>query len=121
VIGHLRWAGETLRAGVSAAAQQWGVGEHFQVLGHPANLIYATKDDDGRPSQSFRTLFLQETIRRGVLAPSLVVSYAHGEEEISRTIEAVSGALEIYRRALEDGVEHHLVGRPVQPVFRRQS
>ena len=121
VIGHLRWAGETLRAGVSAAAQQRGVGEHFQVLGHPANLIYATKDDDGRPSQSFRTLFLQETIRRGVLAPSLVVSYAHGEEEISRTIEAVSGALEIYRRALEDGVEHHLVGRPVQPVFRRQS
>ena len=56
-----------------------------------------------------------------MLAPSLVVSYAHGEEEISRTIEAVSGALEIYRRALEDGVEHHLVGRPVQPVFRRQS
>jgi glutamate-1-semialdehyde 2,1-aminomutase len=62
---------------------------------------------------------LQETIRRGVLMPSLVVSYSHSDEDIDRTVEAVDGALRIYRRALEDGVEHHLVGRPSQMVYRR--
>ena len=65
-----------------------------------------------------RTLFLQETIRRGVLMPSLVVSYSHGDDDIDRTVEAIDGALAIYRRALDDGVERHLVGRPSQTVYR---
>ena len=71
------------------------------------------------PSQSFRSLFLQETIRRGVLAPSLVVSYTHQDEDIAKTLDAIDGALKVYRRALEDGVENYLVGRPSEIVFRR--
>jgi glutamate-1-semialdehyde 2,1-aminomutase len=51
--------------------------------------------------------------------PSLVVNHAHGDAEVDRTIEAIGEALVVYRRALEDGVERHLVGRPVQPVFRK--
>jgi glutamate-1-semialdehyde 2,1-aminomutase len=51
--------------------------------------------------------------------PSLVVSYAHSDEDIDRTVEAFDGALRIYSRALEDGVERHLVGRPSQMVYRR--
>jgi glutamate-1-semialdehyde 2,1-aminomutase len=66
----------------------------------------------------FRALFLQELIRRGVLAPSFVVSSSHSDEDIDRTIEAVAGALAVYRRALDEGPERHLIGRPVQPVFR---
>jgi glutamate-1-semialdehyde 2,1-aminomutase len=65
-----------------------------------------------------RTLFLQETLKRGVLAPSLVVSYAHRETDIDQTLDAIDGALSIYARALEDGVESYLVGRPSKPVFR---
>jgi len=119
VVGHLKWAGETLRATVSESARELGIEGHFEVLGNPANLIYATRDAAGRPSQSFRTLFLQETIRRGVLAPSFVVNLGHGQDEIERTVDAVRGALEIYGRALEDGVDAHLTSRAVQPVFRR--
>jgi glutamate-1-semialdehyde 2,1-aminomutase len=50
--------------------------------------------------------------------PSLVANFSHGPDEVDRTIEAVAGALGVYRRALEDGVETYLVGRPVKPVFR---
>jgi glutamate-1-semialdehyde 2,1-aminomutase len=89
------------------------------VLGNPANLVYFTRDREGLPSQPFRTLFLQELIRRGVLAPSFVVSYAHRNEDVDRTVDAVAEALAVYRRALDDGVEHYLVGRAVKPVFRR--
>ncbi|PYF04839.1 glutamate-1-semialdehyde 2,1-aminomutase [Rhodopseudomonas faecalis] len=118
VVETLARQGERLRAGVEAAAERHGVSEYFQLRGPPCNLVYICRDHDGAPSQLFRTLFLQETIRRGVLAPSLVVSYSHGDAEIDHTIDAVDGALGIYRRALEDGVEAHLVGRPVRPVFR---
>ena len=61
---------------------------------------------------------LQELLRRGILASSLVVNYSHTEADIDRTIEAFGEAFVIYRRALEDGIEHYLAGRPVKPVFR---
>jgi len=119
VVGHMRRVGEALRDGIGRAARERGLEKHVQVLGHPANLVYATRDAEGNPSQPFRTLFLQETIRRGLLMPSLVVNYSHRDEEVRRTVEGVAGALDVYRRALDEGVERHLVGRPVKPVFRK--
>ena len=73
----------------------------------PCCLSYATLDQDGRPSQALRTLFLQETIRRGVLMPSLVVSYSHTDADIDLTIEAIDQALAVYRQALDHGVERY--------------
>ncbi len=118
VVGILERQGERLRQGVEAAAREAGVAGHFSVRGRPQNLVYATKDGAGHPSQAFRALFLQELIRRGVIAPSFVVSAAHDDAEVDRTVEAVAGALAVYRRALEEGVERYLVGRPVKPVWR---
>ncbi|HTS81526.1 MAG TPA: glutamate-1-semialdehyde 2,1-aminomutase [Myxococcaceae bacterium] len=118
VVGQLRAAGERLRSGLGEAAAAHGLSRQFEVLGNPANLVYATRDASGAPSQPFRTLFLQETIRRGLLMPSLVVNQAHGPAEIQQTLEGVAEALGTYRRAVDDGVERHLVGRSVKPVFR---
>jgi glutamate-1-semialdehyde 2,1-aminomutase len=121
VVAILERQGERLRRGVEAAARDAGVAGHFVARGRPQNLIYATHDAAGEPSQAFRTLFLQELIRRGVIAPSFVVSAAHSDADVDRSIEAVSGALGVYRRALEDGVERYLVGRPVKPVWRTHN
>ena len=119
VIEVLYRQGERLRDGVEEAARASGVEPYFGVVGNPTNLVYVTRDRAGRPSQHFRALFLQELIRRGVLAPSFVVSYSHRDEDIDATVDAVAEALAVYRRALDDGVERHLVGCPVKPVFRR--
>jgi glutamate-1-semialdehyde 2,1-aminomutase len=119
VVDVLRAQGERLQRGVTEAVRASGVEGHFGVLGNPANLVYFTRDRDGQPSQPFRTLFLQELIRRGVLAPSFVVSYAHQNDDIDRTVDAVAEALAVYRRALDGAVEQYLIGRAVKPVFRR--
>ena len=119
VIGRLYCQGERLRAGIEQSIRENHLEGYFSVAGRPSNLIYITRDSEGKRSQSFRTLFLQETIRRGVLAPSFVVSFAHQDEDIRRTVEAVHEALGIYRHAIDHGIEHYLNGRPVQPVFRR--
>ena len=87
--------------------------------GRDCNLQFATLDGDSRPSQGFRTLFLQEMLARGIIAPSFVVSYSHDTADIDATIAAVGEILEIYRRALDDGLDRHLRGRPVKPVYRR--
>ena len=96
-----------------------GLSQYVKIVGKPCCLAYATLDRAGQSSQAFRTLFLQETIRAGILMPSLVVSYSHTDADIDRTLEAMDGALEVYGRALEDGVERYLVGRPSQVVYRR--
>jgi glutamate-1-semialdehyde 2,1-aminomutase len=95
------------------------LGGFFEVVGRPCNLVFATYDQNRERSQSFRTLFMQELIRRGVIAPSFVVSFSHGDNDIDRTAEAVHEALSVYRKALEEGVEKYLEGRPVKPVNRR--
>jgi glutamate-1-semialdehyde 2,1-aminomutase len=121
VIPHLRLQGLRLKAGIEQAVGRHGLQRFVGVTGHPACLSYFTRDEKGRASQAFRTLLLQETIRRGVIAPSLVVSYTHGNDEIDQTIEAFDGALGIYRLALDHGVENYLVGRPSDVVFRRYN
>lgn len=119
VIEHLYRQGERLRRGVAQAIDANGLAGRFEVLGRPCNLIYTTRDADGERSQAFRTLFLQETIKRGVIAPSFVVSYAHRDRDVDRTVSIVGEALEVYRKALEDGVDRYLVGPSVKPVNRR--
>jgi glutamate-1-semialdehyde 2,1-aminomutase len=121
VVETLERQGQRLKTGIESAVARHGLGVYFQLAGRPANLVYACRDREGTPSQIFRTLFLQETIRRGVLAPSLVVSYSHSDEDIDQTVEAIDGALTVYARALEDGPEVYLVGRPVQPVFGKRD
>lgn len=118
VVEHLHEQGRNLRVGVNQAICHLGLEEYVQVIGRPCNLVYVTRDQSGQRSQPFRTLFLQETIKRGLLMPSLVVSYSHSAADIQQTIDAVSEALVVYRRALEEGIDKYLVGRPVAPVFR---
>jgi glutamate-1-semialdehyde 2,1-aminomutase len=97
------------------------VERHFSVEGRDCNLIFVTKDRDGQRSQPFRTLFMQELIHRGIIGPSFVISYSHTEDDVDRTIEAADAALEIYARALTDGVEAYLEGPSVKPVFRPRA
>jgi glutamate-1-semialdehyde 2,1-aminomutase len=120
VVAHLQRQGERLRAGFEAAAAAHGLGDLVRVAGRACSLAFATHGPDGAPCQGFRALFLQELIARGVLAPSFVISYAHRAEDVDRTLEAVDGALGVYRRAIDArSVERFLVGPPTKLVFRR--
>jgi glutamate-1-semialdehyde 2,1-aminomutase len=118
VVEHLHAAGRRLADGVRQASREHGLTDYVGVAGRDANLIYFTKDAEGNRSQPFRTLFLQEMIRHGVIAPSFVVSYSHTDADIDKTLDAVDATLAVYAKALSDGVERYLVGRPVKPVFR---
>jgi glutamate-1-semialdehyde 2,1-aminomutase len=119
VIETLHATGHRLRKGYTEVAAAHGLTGYVDLVSHDSNLLFTTKDADKRPSQPFRTLFMQEMIKRGVIAPSLVVSYSHSNDDIDRTIEAAGEAFAVYRKALENGVENYLESRPVKPVFRR--
>jgi glutamate-1-semialdehyde 2,1-aminomutase len=120
VIEHLHRQGDRLAKGVNQAIGRHGLQKHVELSGRACNLLFGTRGPDGKPSQSFRTLFLQETLRRGIIIPSLVVSYSHTDQDIDRTIDAIDGALGVYAKALEAGSAAELAGRPSRTVFDRK-
>lgn len=121
VIDFLWRQGQRLAAGVQKSIAEHHLEGYFEVLGKPCCLVYATRDESKRNSQAFRALFLQETIKRGLLAPSLIVSFSHSDADIDCTVEIIHEALAVYRKALEQGIDKYLVGRPVKPVYRAHN
>jgi glutamate-1-semialdehyde 2,1-aminomutase len=114
--------GARLAAGVRAAAAGAGVADHVLVRGRHSNLVFATLDAQGRPSQPYRTLFLRELMKGGVIGPSFVVSSALSEVDIEHTVDAVARACGVYRKALDAGDPTPWTGgRPVKPPIRRYT
>lgn len=121
VIDYLYRQGTRLADGIRQITEELRLDEYFAVTGRPCNLIYVTRDQEKSPSQAFRTLFLQELIKRGVLAPSFVVSFSHTDQDIDLTVQRIAESLDIYKRALNEGIDKYLVGSPVKPVARKYN
>jgi glutamate-1-semialdehyde 2,1-aminomutase len=117
----LQQIGGELRRDVEEVVADAGLSSYFQLRGRDCNLSYVARDDQGQPSQEFRTLVLQEFVERGILAPSFVVCAAHDSAAIRQAVDAVTELMPVYRRALEDGIGTVLRGRPVRPAFRRRG
>jgi len=119
VVGLMERQGSKLAEAVNRAALEQGLQDHVAVRGRPSCLVYTTKDAEGRPSQAYRSLFMQELLDHGVLGQSFVISAAHSDEDVSETLSAVQAALTVYGRAIAEGTtERWLRGRPVAPALR---
>ena len=119
VVAVMEQQGRKLASAVNEVARELGLEDRFSVVGRPSCLVFVTRGPSGTPSQEFRTLFLQEMLERGVLAQSFVVSAAHSDDDIGLTVDAVRGALKVYRTAIDAGSTDGLLrGRPVAPALR---
>lgn len=121
VIGRLYEQGDKLKKGISKAASDLGIQEHVKIIGPSCCSAYTTLDYSLNPSQAFRTLFLQETLKRGLMMPSTVVSYSHSDVDIETTVDKIYEALIVYRKALTEGIDKYLKGRAVKPVWRKYN
>ncbi len=121
VSARLHQIGGELRRRVEEVVADAGLSSYFQLRGRDCNLVYVARDSAGEPSQAFRTLVLQEFVDRGILAPSFVVCAAHDPAAIGQAVDAVAELMPVYRRALEDGIDQVLRGRPVRPTIRARG
>jgi glutamate-1-semialdehyde 2,1-aminomutase len=121
VVETLHEKGDRLRADLDAAAQELGIADYFHTVGRSSNLQYVTRDLTGQPSQPFRTLFLQEMVGRGIIAPTFVMSVSHDDDDLDYTVEAAAEALAVYAKALESGVDRFLRGPAVKSTYREYN
>jgi len=120
IIAHFWRTGQALMDGVRAAARDVGAEKYVEVSGYSVKPAFAFKDETGQVSMIARTLFLQETIARGLLMPYVVPSYAHKKETIDFAIDCIRDALDVMKKAAEGpGMAAAIEGGVVKPVFRK--
>ncbi len=112
--------GRWLQDGFNSLAQEAGLAERFQCIGHPSWSLLKFRDANGTDSLLERSLFQQETVKRGVL---LMVTHnltaAHDNGAIERTLETYAAVFKTLASWLSEPYpERFLEGPVIQPVFR---
>jgi glutamate-1-semialdehyde aminotransferase len=100
--------------------KEQNVEEYITVI--PAEWLpaFAFKNKNGEISSGYRTLFLQEMIKRGVLFQGIFLSsLSHTDDDIYYFAKAFQESVKIYSKALAEGYEKYLIGSPAKAVFRK--
>lgn len=116
------WAqGRKLKDGYNKLARVFGMERHTECIGLPPRTVIVFKDEMGSESLTLKSLFQQESLKRGVLfTGGQNMCYSHSNLDVTRTLRVYQAALGILARAIkDDNVMAQLAGDPVQPVFRR--
>jgi len=122
VLGHQRrliaQAADGFRRAVSARALDGYIDVHAAAW----RVVTVYRDREKRVSPAFRTLMLQEMIRRGALFQGIFMAcYEHTDADVAALVAAFDQSCGVYAEALAHGVERHLVGQPTRPVFRKYN
>lgn len=121
-IQHFWKIGKELSIGVEKIAMDVGAQKFVKVGGYSVKPSFSFCDESGMPSMVARTLFLQETIKRGLMMPYVVPSLAHKSEDIDFALECIRGALIKMKSAAEGpGMMSEISGDLVKPVFRKYN
>ena len=122
IIEHFWQTGKSLIDGIREAALEVGAERYITMFGYDVKPGFIIKDENGNQSSSARTLFLQETIKRGLLMPYIVPSYSHKANDIKFAIDCIRDALIVIKEAAEGpGIRSQLDGSDVKPVFRKYN
>ncbi len=121
VTDHIWKIGKELTDGLTAVAKDVGVGEYFYIQGAACSPNFVVCDKDKKPSLEHRTVFCQEMLRQGILMTYLSIAYEHGEQEVTKTLEAARRAMKVYADSLQGNVRKIIEGNVIKPVFRKYN
>lgn len=121
VVSRLSEYGKNLIDGANKISEELGLQDYFYFYGFPESPAYICKNSLKEICLKFRTLFLQEMVKNKILITYVAISYSHKEKELEKTLSAIRKSLQIYKLALEEGIEKYLEGRPIKPVFRKYN
>ena len=96
-----------------------GINEYFNFSGIACSPLFNCLDNNKNNSLEFRTLFIQEMLKHGILMPWVSIAYRHSDKTLKKTLIAMEKTLYVYKKALKYGVKNFLKGHVIKPVFRR--
>jgi len=119
VISHIWNEGRKLFQGFNKLAEEMGL--NAECIGFPIRLKPIFRDANNMESMEIKGLFLQETVKRGILSGhyDMRPCYSHKDEEVEKTLEAWEDALKVVKEAVETNkVTEMMEGKMFREVFR---
>ena len=92
----------------------------IKIEGLPVRSVINCRDDSGKISLLIKSLFYQETVRRGILfgPGAILVSYSHTSKDIKKTLSICEKSMKIVKKAIEnDSVQKQLKGKIMKSVM----
>jgi glutamate-1-semialdehyde aminotransferase len=118
VVKHCWNLGSYLMAEFNKLAEELEV--NIKMEGFPVRSSIICIDKNGEPSLLLKSLFFQETIRRGILfGPGAVfLSYSHSKKDIEKTLKVCETSMKILKNAIkENRVQKLLQGKIMKRVM----
>ena len=96
--------------------------EYIKVYSSDWRIYFEFLDSNKKISNDFKTLFIQEMIRNGILFQGLFLPcYSHDKSDLKMIILAFKKSSQLYKLALEKGFNKYLHGESIKDVFRKYS
>lgn len=101
---------------------QFSLKEYIKVYYSDWRIYFEFLDKNKNISNNFKTLFIQEMIRYGILFQGLFLAcYSHNNSDLRKIIYAFKQSSKVYKLALKNGIKKYLDGESVKDVFRRNN
>jgi glutamate-1-semialdehyde aminotransferase len=115
---HIWQLGDSLDAGIKAAAHRYGLDVNFAGSGPRHNLTFKeTHKDPG----GMKDLFYQEMVKRDILFPNVIyINFAHTQSDIDMTVRAADEAFKFVADHQEN-VDGVLQGKRSVSIFRKNT
>ena len=112
--------GRVLQEGLNVLAEQAGLQDRIKCIGYPSWSLIKFLDADGKDSLLVRSLFTQESVKRGVLLLATHnLTAAHDPLAIEQTLKIYAEVCKTVATWLSDKTpERFLEGQIIEPVFR---
>lgn len=122
VIDYNKKIGQYFINGVNKILCDHNVQDYFNLTGFNWSVGLIVKNPQKEPCMFYRTLFMQEMIKRGVLYQGILSPcFSMKENDIALMLEAFNDSVVVFKKALEDGYEKYLIGSEIKPVFRKYN
>lgn len=120
VLARMEENGRRLQDGFNAMAKQARLSERFKCVGWPVWSLMKFLSAEGKDSFLERSLFQQESIKRGILfLATHNMTAAHDDLSTEQTLEAYASVFKTLAEWLSDkDPACHLEGAMIQPVFK---
>jgi glutamate-1-semialdehyde 2,1-aminomutase len=112
--------GTSIRDGTQARIEKHDLAHFAEISGHPSWTFLLFRDLPETSSLEIKTLFMQETLARGILTlGSHNMSYAHSVEDVARLLQVYDEIFPILRDAVDNrSLRQYLRCEPLQPLFK---
>ncbi len=123
VIEHFWKQGGKLKEAYNQLAHKYELENHTKCTGLPVHNQFEFINDNGLAWYELKSLFLQETVKRGILFSGVNnVCLSHSNEDIEKTTRVIEETFIILKKAItENKVTELLEGKSIQPIFKRSD